>query len=43
MPAKIAATTLEPWPEACSNRARTHKLLQQAAPFNSWQGNAPVA
>jgi len=39
---KIAAKTLERWPEACSNRARVHKLLPQAAPFNHRQKNAPV-
>jgi len=39
---KIAAKTLERWPEACSNRARVDKLLQQGAPFNRRQENAPV-
>jgi hypothetical protein len=39
---KIAAKTLERWPEACSNRARVDNLLQQAAPFNHRQENAPV-
>ena len=42
MPAKIAAKTLERWPEACSNHARLDKLLHQGAPFNYRQENAPV-
>jgi hypothetical protein len=42
MLAKIAAKTVERWPEACPDRARVDKLLQQAASFNHWQENAPV-
>jgi len=42
MLAKIAAKTLERWSEACPDRARVDKLLQQAAPFNRWHENAPV-
>jgi hypothetical protein len=37
MRAKIAAKTLERWPEASSNRASVDNLLQQAAPFNHRQ------